>query len=42
LPDTADIDVDGSFAGNTPSTLQLSPGEYSVSIIKNGYKPWQR
>ena len=41
-PDGADIDVDGSFAGNTPSTLELAPGEHTVTVTKSGFKPWIR
>ncbi len=41
-PDGADIEVDGSFAGNTPSTIELPPGEHSVTVTKAGCKPWTR
>ncbi len=41
-PDGADIEVDGSFVGNTPSTIELSPGEHIVVVKKSGYQPWQR
>lgn len=41
-PSGADIELDGSFVGNTPSNLALKPGDYSVTIKKNGYKPWSR
>jgi PEGA domain len=42
IPDGADIEVDGSFMGNAPSSLQLQPGDHKVLISKSGYKPWQR
>lgn len=42
VPDGADIEVDGSFVGNTPSDIDVSDGEHNVSIQKSGYKPWQR
>ncbi|MGD0163716.1 MAG: PEGA domain-containing protein [Candidatus Sulfotelmatobacter sp.] len=41
-PQGADINVDGKFMGNTPSTIQLSPGEHLVSVEKEGMRPWQR
>lgn len=41
-PDGADITVDGRYMGNTPSTLQLAPGEHTVSIDRPGYRQWQR
>jgi hypothetical protein len=34
--------VDGSFAGNTPSTLNLSPGKHDVVVKKVGYQDWTR
>jgi hypothetical protein len=41
-PPGADIEVDGAFAGSTPSGLELSPGDHSVAIVKEGYKQWTR
>ncbi len=41
-PPGADISVDGKFMGNTPSTIQLAPGEHLVLIEKEGLKPWHR
>jgi len=41
-PDGADIEIDGAFAGNTPSTVDLAPGEHTVSIKKSGYRTWER
>ena len=41
-PDGADITVDGKYVGSTPSTVQLAPGDHSISIEKTGFKPWQR
>src|SRR5216683_1216333 len=41
-PPNADIEVDGNFVGNTPSSLGLASGEHTVKITKSGYKPWQR
>ncbi len=41
-PVGADIEIDGSFVGNTPSTIDLTPGEHEVVIKKSGYQTWQR
>ena len=41
-PVGADIDVDGSFVGNTPSTIDLATGDHTVTVSKNGYKTWER
>ncbi len=41
-PEGADIELDGNFAGNTPSTVGVKPGEHTVKVIKKGYKPWER
>ncbi len=41
-PAGADIEVDGSFVGNTPSSLALEPGEHMVVVKKAGYADWQR
>ena len=37
-PGSAEIEVDGDFMGNTPSTLELNPGENHIAVIKSGYK----
>jgi hypothetical protein len=37
----ADIEVDGSFVGSTPTTLQLSSGSHRVSV-KGNEKIWER
>lgn len=41
-PVSADIEVDGSFVGNTPSTVEVSSGEHTIAIKKAGYQTWQR
>lgn len=41
-PSGADIEVDGNFMGSTPSTLELPPGDHTISIKKSGYKTWER
>ncbi len=42
IPDGAEIEVDGSFMGNTPSAVELAAGDHSVSLRKSGYKVWER
>jgi len=41
-PGSADIEVDGNFVGNTPSTIDVAPGDHSVAVKKSGYKTWER
>jgi PEGA domain len=41
-PEAADIEIDGSFVGNTPSMVELAPGDHVVIVKKSGYKPWER
>lgn len=41
-PDSAEIEVDGEFMGNTPSVLELDPGEHSIAVRKAGYKTWEK
>ena len=38
----ADIEIDGSFVGNTPSTLSVAPGQHTVTVKKKGYADWSR
>jgi hypothetical protein len=42
VPDGADIEVDGSFVGNTPSDVQVAEGEHTVAVKKVGFKDWER
>ena len=41
-PAGADIEVDGGFVGNTPSSIEVAAGEHSITVSKNGYKSWER
>ncbi|HYB62183.1 MAG TPA: PEGA domain-containing protein [Methylomirabilota bacterium] len=41
-PGAADIEVDGNFMGNTPSAIELPPGQHTIIVTKNGYQSWQR
>ena len=40
VPDSADILVDGAYVGNSPATLELSPGVHKVVIKSPGFKEW--
>jgi hypothetical protein len=42
IPDGADIEIDGSFVGNTPSDVEVSPGDHTISVKKPGFKEWER
>lgn len=41
-PDGADIEIDGSFVGNTPSDVQVADGDHRVAVKKAGFKDWER
>ena len=41
-PPGADIEVDGSFVGNTPSEVQVAEGDHTVTVKKAGFKEWER
>jgi hypothetical protein len=41
-PAGADIEVDGSFVGNTPSDVQVAEGDHTVVVKKSGFKSWER
>jgi len=41
-PDGGEIEIDGEFMGNTPSMLEVAPGEHSITVRKQGYKPWEK
>ncbi|HET6176503.1 MAG TPA: PEGA domain-containing protein [Candidatus Sulfotelmatobacter sp.] len=41
-PPGADIEVDGNFVGNTPSELQVSEGDHTITVKKTGFKDWER
>ena len=38
----ADIEVDGSFVGSTPSTVSVAPGQHTICVKKKGYTDWSR
>jgi len=41
-PSGADIELDGSFVGNTPSDVQIAEGDHTVTVKKTGFKDWER
>jgi hypothetical protein len=41
-PPGADIEIDGNFAGNTPSEVQIAEGDHTVTVKKSGFKDWER
>lgn len=41
-PDGAHILVDGNYVGDTPSMINLTPGEHFIAIQKSGFETWQR
>ena len=41
-PDGADIELDGNFVGNTPSSIKIAAGQHTFGIKKSGYKDWQK
>lgn len=41
-PEGADVSVDGSFVGNAPAVLKLSPGKHTVSVNESGFGKWTK
>jgi hypothetical protein len=41
-PPGADIEVDGSFVGNSPSTINAAPGPHEICVKKKGFADWSR
>jgi hypothetical protein len=37
-----DVEVDGAFAGNTPSQLSLAAGTHKITVSQKGYVPWSK
>jgi PDZ domain/PEGA domain len=38
----ADIEIDGKFIGNTPSSVGVGAGDHVLRLSKHGYKSWER
>ena len=41
-PPGADIEIDGSFVGNTPSDVQVTDGDHTVTLKLKGCTNWER
>ena len=41
-PAGADIEVDGNFIGNTPSSVNLTSGSHQVVVKKKGFVDWNK
>lgn len=41
-PAGADIEIDGAFVGNTPSTVSVASGSRQISVKKKGFAAWTR
>jgi hypothetical protein len=41
-PPGADIDIDGAFVGNTPSTVPVPSGSHAITVKKKGFSDWTR
>jgi PEGA domain len=41
-PANSDIALDGNFVGNTPSEIDVTLGEHTLTISKSGFKTWER
>jgi len=41
-PPGADIEIDGAFVGNTPSTVSVAPGSHQIAVKKKGFAPWTK
>ncbi|MBQ6436409.1 PEGA domain-containing protein [bacterium] len=41
-PKGAEVYIDGKLTSITDNTIYLSPGEYDVQIIKDGYNSWNK
>ena len=41
-PENAEVAVDGSFVGNAPVKLNLSPGKHTIMVSAKGYQTFTR
>jgi hypothetical protein len=41
-PAAAEIEIDGAYVGNTPASIEVSPGDHILTITKNGFASWKR
>lgn len=41
-PPGADIEIDGAFVGNTPSTVTVAVGSHQIAVKKKGFTGWTK
>lgn len=41
-PSGADVEIDGAFVGNTPSTVSVAPGSHQIVVKKKGFTDWTK
>jgi len=41
-PPGADIEIDGRFVGNTPSTVSVAAGSHQIAVKKKGFTGWSK
>jgi hypothetical protein len=41
-PKGADIEIDENFVGNSPSTVQVTTGQHTITVKKKGFTDWSR
>ncbi len=41
-PSGADIEIDGAFVGNTPSTISIASGLQQIVVKKKGFSDWSK
>ncbi len=41
-PAGADIEIDGAFVGNTPSTVTATSGSHQIAVKKKGFTDWTK
>ena len=41
-PPGADIEIDGAFVGNTPSTVSVAGGSHRITVKKKGFTDWSK
>ncbi|MGC8817859.1 MAG: PEGA domain-containing protein [Athalassotoga sp.] len=40
IPSGAQVILDGKYSGNSPVSFNVAPGYHNLSILMNGYQPW--
>ena len=41
-PELAEVEINNAVNGLTPRGKAVTPGEYTITISKDGYKQWRR